>query len=173
LTQAVEADNAHDYERAYNLYNKSHDHFMLAVKFELNTIPRVVRGNIIPTLLTSMHGYKKRALQLKEMIDQGTSAPKAVFTRTQSLFRSAAAAASGGGGGTSASRVVAQGKCPQPLQAKQAQGKCPDPDCGFESFEGVSVRMPSTQSPTFHIRHLGSFLRLSLLGSKIWYGMWQ
>jgi vacuolar protein-sorting-associated protein 4 len=81
VTQAIEADNAHDYERAYNLYKKSLDHFMLAVKYEQNKNSRDM-------VVQRMEGYMKRAEQLKEMIDQGANAPK-----------KAAAAASGGGGG--------------------------------------------------------------------------
>jgi vacuolar protein-sorting-associated protein 4 len=82
VTQAIEADNLHEYEKAYNLYKKSLDHFMLAVKYEQNKNSRDM-------VVQRMTGYMKRAEQLKEMID----------AEAQPNKKPAAAAASTGGGG--------------------------------------------------------------------------
>jgi hypothetical protein len=55
--QAIEADNSHEYEKAYNLYKKSLDEFMLAAKYDYDKV--VVR----------IKSHMKRAEQLKVCID--------------------------------------------------------------------------------------------------------
>jgi len=61
VTQAIAADQAKEYERAYELYKRSLDYFMIGLKYI--TIPSV-RNNIKP----KVESYMKRAEDLKNML---------------------------------------------------------------------------------------------------------
>lgn len=61
VKQAIDADNASDYEKAFNLYKKSLDYFMLGIKYEQNPNSR-------KKILERVDGYMKRAEELKDVI---------------------------------------------------------------------------------------------------------
>lgn len=69
VKSAIEADNAHEYEKAYGLYKKSLEHFMIGVKYEKNPSSRDI-------ILQRIDGYMKRAEQLKQILDQPTKPVK-------------------------------------------------------------------------------------------------
>ena len=75
MKSAIEADNAREYEKAYGLYKKSLEHFMIGVKYEKNPSSRDI-------ILQRIDGYMKRAEQLKEILDQPANPTKKKATPT-------------------------------------------------------------------------------------------
>uniref|UniRef100_A0A7S2F1P6 vesicle-fusing ATPase n=1 Tax=Octactis speculum TaxID=3111310 RepID=A0A7S2F1P6_9STRA len=68
VTQAIEADNAQEYEKALAAYRKSLEYFMTGLKHEKN--PAVKE-----TILKRVEGYMKRAEDLKNVLND-TAPPK-------------------------------------------------------------------------------------------------
>jgi len=63
VSQAIEADQASDYEKALGLYKRALEVFMTGVKYEKNPAAR-------ETILKRVDGYMKRAEVLKGVLDQ-------------------------------------------------------------------------------------------------------
>ena len=79
VTQAIAADNENDYEKAYSLYSRALEQFMVALKYEKNAKSKEI-------IMKRVTGYMDRAEQLKKAIHENNNKPPK------------AAAASGGGG---------------------------------------------------------------------------
>ena len=67
VTEAIEFDNASDYEKALPLYKRSLEYFMMAMKYEKNETAR-------KTIQQRVEGYMKRAEDLKGVLE-GTVGP--------------------------------------------------------------------------------------------------
>lgn len=76
VTDAIAADNAKDYARAYELYKSALDAFLIALKYERNPHAKQI-------IMKRVNGYMNRAEQLKELLESQAaqkSAPKATPT---------------------------------------------------------------------------------------------
>mmetsp|Transcript_82686 Transcript_82686/g.145927 ORF Transcript_82686/g.145927 Transcript_82686/m.145927 type:complete len:451 (+) Transcript_82686:425-1777(+) len=88
VKQAIEADNAKDYEKAYTLYKRALEHFMVGIKWNKNPAAREM-------ILKKVEGYMTRAEQIKKLINNGGASPAA-----EPSASGGGATAKGGGGGT-------------------------------------------------------------------------
>lgn len=67
VTQAIQADNDQDYPKAFELYHRALEHFMVAIKYDKNPKSKEI-------LMQRIDGYMKRAEELKKVMDKQKAA---------------------------------------------------------------------------------------------------